>query len=722
MTVWRRTTRGGLLSLLQVDCDRYGSGRLNLAVVSYKVCWRSGEGFVSFGGFPQQMSALAQLFTSTNLLILERDPPLPQGAVPILGPDIGVRPSPEPPGDGLVRKLRLIPWAAVHGPRIVGEIKGSDAVHAAVPGDIGVLGLLASLALRKLTFVRHCGTWGDRSTLANRFLAWLLPRVAGGRVVVMATGGGPEPPEPRNPDIQWIFSTSFSQAEYERIVPASRWVAGSPLRLVTVGRLTRGKNALACIEALPAIRAAVPGSTLEIVGDGPFRGELERAVAAARSPGRGFLHRKPEPRGRHRDSVSFEPVSLSDPGGRGISQGRSRSDGLRSAGGGFAGFGIAHSSWGRVRRGARRHRRRPTWPSAVIELAQAPERMAAMGRKARETGARLHPRTLARSHPRTARGRVGPATEGRAPSDELAEQVVLIAHGEKLAARVLWATGMAALARRLLAARGRFVIELHGVPCRRYPELPARYAALADGSRSRAGAELAVAAVSVPHAPMSSSSRTHPGCCSPSTTGLPTTTTSCCRCSRSSRRRQFSSLSRRNTSEAVDGGSPSSRRLQRQDGATRRRFRREARTISSTEWTSEQIRECVASGLVTIGAHSVSHPRLTALGRRRLGDRGRRVEGRAGGADRQGGRSLRLSVRGRRRSGRAGGRQRRFPGRICRGDDRAVCTRHIWRFRESGSTVRPVVSGYQAQRAPGAPDRDTARRSREVAFPRGYSW
>lgn len=258
---------------------------MNLVVVSYKVCWRRGEEFVSFGGFPQQVSALAQLFTSTTLSILERDPPPPQGAVPILGPDIGVRPSPEPRGDGLLRKLRLIPWAAVHGPRIVGEINSSEAVHAAVPGDIGILGLLASLALRKPTFVRHCGTWGDRSTLANRFVAWLLPRVAGGRVVVMATGGGPEPPEPRNPDIQWIFSTSLSQAEYEGIVPASQWVAGSPLRLVTVGRLTQDKNALACIEALPAIRAAVPGSTLGIVGDGPFRGELERAVVRLRLDG-----------------------------------------------------------------------------------------------------------------------------------------------------------------------------------------------------------------------------------------------------------------------------------------------------------------------------------------------------------------------------------------------------------------------------------------------------
>ncbi len=37
----------------------------------------------------------------------------------------------------------------------------------------------------------------------------------------------------------------------------------------------------------------------------------------------------------------------------------------------------------------------------------------------------------------------------------------------------LWLAGLSALARRLLATRGRFVLELHGVPSRPYPELPA---------------------------------------------------------------------------------------------------------------------------------------------------------------------------------------------------------------------------------------------------------
>lgn len=138
---------------------------------------------------------------------------------------------------------------------------------------------MIALAVGKPLFIRHCGTWGDRSTLANRFLAWLLPRIAGGRVVVMATGGGPEPPEPSNPAIEWIFATSLTDAEYRGLVPADPWVPPLPLRLVTVGRVTRGKNALACVEALPGIRRELPDATLTVVGDGAARSELERRVS-----------------------------------------------------------------------------------------------------------------------------------------------------------------------------------------------------------------------------------------------------------------------------------------------------------------------------------------------------------------------------------------------------------------------------------------------------------
>lgn len=183
-----------------------------------------------------------------------------------------------PSGAGWKRKVGLMPWFARNGWGLWKLIGDVDVVHTPVPGDVGVIALCIALIQRKKIFVRHCGTWGVRSSLGSRFLAWFLPRIAAGRVVVMATGGGSQPPESKTPSIQWIFSTTLSGAEFENIVPASPWRPGEGLRLVTVGRLTTAKNTIACIEAMQEIRVANPYCKLSVVGDGPCRPQLEEFV------------------------------------------------------------------------------------------------------------------------------------------------------------------------------------------------------------------------------------------------------------------------------------------------------------------------------------------------------------------------------------------------------------------------------------------------------------
>lgn len=54
-----------------------------------------------------------------------------------------------------------------------------------------------------------------------------------------------------------------------------------PLRLVAVGRFAPQKGFTVLVEALTAARAAVPGISLTLVGDGPMRGDIETAIRAA---------------------------------------------------------------------------------------------------------------------------------------------------------------------------------------------------------------------------------------------------------------------------------------------------------------------------------------------------------------------------------------------------------------------------------------------------------
>jgi len=250
---------------------------VRLTVVSHKACWPCGLGdeYGTDGGFPGQVEALAQLFDQTVLVVTKSRAPSPGGLRRLSAPGLKVIPLPEPPGRGLIRKAALPLWAARHLGVLWRAMAWADAVHAAVPGDIGTIGMLAALLRRKPLFVRHCGTWGDRSTAANRLLAWLLPRISGGQVVVVATGGGLRPPEPRNPSIGWIFATSLTEEDLVGLTPVQPWTPGGSLRMATVGRLTATKNAAACVEALCLVRKLVPGSSLEVLGDGPSRRDLE---------------------------------------------------------------------------------------------------------------------------------------------------------------------------------------------------------------------------------------------------------------------------------------------------------------------------------------------------------------------------------------------------------------------------------------------------------------
>jgi glycosyltransferase involved in cell wall biosynthesis len=249
---------------------------MNLVVVSHKECWAdksSPSGYSTIGGFPQQMQAISEIFDTTTIILALFDLPKPAGAMPIAGKNLRVRALPAPKGKDLIRKIALLSWLPRHLPFMVSELRKADAVHAPVPGDLGTLGILIALLLKKKLFVRHCGTWGNRTTMADRFLAWLLPRISSQRNVVMATGGGEKPPCEEAPEISWIFSTTLSANEWQALPRKRQWVPGDTLRLVTVSRLDPAKNTEAAIRALPLIRRPYADCTLGVVGDGPM---LER--------------------------------------------------------------------------------------------------------------------------------------------------------------------------------------------------------------------------------------------------------------------------------------------------------------------------------------------------------------------------------------------------------------------------------------------------------------
>ncbi len=253
---------------------------MKLAVVSHKLCWNSPnapEFYRTDGGFPLQIKAISELFDETRVVVPCESLPDDIGVSALIGRNLRVSPLSVPKGTDFRRKMNIPFWLLKNGRLIWREVRRADAVHAPIPGDVGTIGMLFALVLRKPLFVRHCGNWLAPRTAAEHFWKWTMESFAGGRNVMLATGGTNSPPSAKNPHVKWIFSTSLRRMQL---------AAGSPLelpqngelKLLTACRQEEGKGTDIVIKSLPLILKNFPGATLEVLGSGSFMKDLEALV------------------------------------------------------------------------------------------------------------------------------------------------------------------------------------------------------------------------------------------------------------------------------------------------------------------------------------------------------------------------------------------------------------------------------------------------------------
>ena len=253
---------------------------MKLAVVSHKVCWPaagSPSGYATDGGFPLQIQAISELFDETIVVVPCHDTENAGGVSHLNGRNLKVSPLPVPGGTGFVRKLFFPFWLLRSGWKIFRQVWSADAVHAPIPGDVGTIGMLFALILRKPLFVRHCGNWLMPRTAAEHFWKWSMETFAGGRNVMLATGGASNAPSAKNPHIKWIFSTSLREQDLAVAVPRELPADGG-LRLIIACRQEEGKGTETVIKSLPSILQKFPDATLDVVGDGSFMIELKELV------------------------------------------------------------------------------------------------------------------------------------------------------------------------------------------------------------------------------------------------------------------------------------------------------------------------------------------------------------------------------------------------------------------------------------------------------------
>lgn len=239
-------------------------------------------GYATIGGFPYHLKGVSELFDETVLAVPIYPGAAPEGAMLLNGKRVTVQPLLAPVDPPTNRRLAFLRNLVPNVQTLWSVIQKADAVHVPVPGDMGMVGIMLALVQRKRLFVRHCGNWLAPRTRVERFLKWLMIRYAGGRNVMLVTGGGEAPPSTQNPHLAWVFSTSLTHEVIDTIGRVRAFDDPANIRLLTASRQEPDKGTDIVLQSLPALRDVYPGIHLDVVGDG---NALDNLKALARRLG-----------------------------------------------------------------------------------------------------------------------------------------------------------------------------------------------------------------------------------------------------------------------------------------------------------------------------------------------------------------------------------------------------------------------------------------------------
>ncbi|MFH1502349.1 MAG: glycosyltransferase [Candidatus Eisenbacteria bacterium] len=259
---------------------------MKLGVVSLKLFYLTDGKYVTTGGFGRQMEALASHFDEVVLCVpVARGTPV--GAYRIESPNVSY--CPLPPYRTQPQLLRAAPVMAW---RILRNVGDWDIVNARLPDLTGWLGFAAA-RLRKIpTFISLTGDWEEvilvrGETNARGAALWALrsyvrfylalERFAVRRSLTFACGRALY--EKYKGIAPRIVMTVWTTVRESEIGEERDTCANDVVRLLFVGRLTRAKGVSYLMEALASLRAEGRSVTLDVVGDGETRAELERQTA-----------------------------------------------------------------------------------------------------------------------------------------------------------------------------------------------------------------------------------------------------------------------------------------------------------------------------------------------------------------------------------------------------------------------------------------------------------
>jgi glycosyltransferase involved in cell wall biosynthesis len=251
---------------------------MNLLIVSHTAHYRNGHGFVGWGPTIREIDYLAKIFDEVIHVAPVHPEPPPNNVLPYESSRVRVRPVPPSGGKSSADKLGILKRAPVYIRTVMEELQRADLVHVRCPANISLITLMV-LALRKkpeTRWIKYAGNWSPNNPEAWSYTFqrwWLKHGLARG--VITVNGQWPGQPD----FVRSFFNPCLTEEELNEAQQiASRKELSHPIRLLFVARLEPLKGATKALRVLNLLLQKGIKASLDIVGDGEDRLQLERMV------------------------------------------------------------------------------------------------------------------------------------------------------------------------------------------------------------------------------------------------------------------------------------------------------------------------------------------------------------------------------------------------------------------------------------------------------------
>jgi len=231
---------------------------------------------VGWGPTVEEINHLATLFDSVRHIGFMFDHEAPDSSLAYTQKNIELIPLPPSGGNTLSAKIGILRWMPLYIRTMLSELKKCDVVHLRCPANVPMLGLILLMFSRKpaIRWAKYAGNWsaGRDYPLFFRFQRWLLNT---GLPLCEVTVNGTWPDQKA---FIHTFNNPCLTEENLRIGSeiADQKEMAEPFRLIFVGAINQKKGAGRLLEIVKRLDQDCILFDLDILGDGPDRGNYEQ--------------------------------------------------------------------------------------------------------------------------------------------------------------------------------------------------------------------------------------------------------------------------------------------------------------------------------------------------------------------------------------------------------------------------------------------------------------